>query len=757
MPLPGSLSIGLLSEDNPLKSFFCYCPLLIEKDGAFRPFEERALYPERGTIRIVPDKNESSHFKIRMRRIGALAMVDLRAHPGENDKIRPNKNYHGDGTEPNAYIIYSDVIMEPAPGLLYSILDMAPEDAENAILETIPTCPDVLLRAGEGLTGEVWRCVQDEHQPDVTRLTRTELKIDPARVEICAVEVPDGAALTLAVDAARMPAQPAARETERQRPQPAQEEARPQKPAPQQPAAPASAPAAAPVREEKAPPVPAKPWLNPNPAPAPKENARGKGLKEIIDDKWRHSRLDQLGTPVPELTTGDPLMSPAERASREVKRAWEIPEAREELLNAIARLDGADEALAARREALKQSAVNSQLTELESERLKMLDDLATLRKNTADVREELKDEIRRDEANLFADAVRKTERAKAAQAKAEEEAKAAQVAAQGVQDALTALEDGRFEERLSAFAVNSRAVQLIRGAKPSPAAPEIEGEDASAEEIIHRVRARFSDAGAHISQTDAVNMLICAVDFPVTIVSGAVGAGKTTHLRLLADALGIADKRLCVCPAGKGSLSDAPEIAALRRGSVPGMLLLDDMNLKNRRDPLRGLRADEGDALMLTATVQDEGDPLPGWLLGRAALIRLADERPDSFWAPKEPQLARTYAPVSTEALRRAFGPGKGTMPHNVLTHMDRLRKALSLAGLRLSRGTLDRLWTYCAAAIPLMPLEGSAVLDMAFAQLALPLILATAPVKSLHALSGILSDMPRSLALMEQPLPIEV
>ena len=46
-----------------------------------------------------------------MRRIGRYALLDLREHTGENDKIRPNKNYHADPGETNAYIVYSDVVV----------------------------------------------------------------------------------------------------------------------------------------------------------------------------------------------------------------------------------------------------------------------------------------------------------------------------------------------------------------------------------------------------------------------------------------------------------------------------------------------------------------------------------------------------------------------------------------------------------------------------------------------------------------------
>ena len=105
MSLPGKLCIGILEEDNPLKSYFRLKPLLVEADGKFVAYTQQEDYPKDGCIRIVPDKNESYQFKIRMHKLGLFCVVDLRAHPVDNDKIRPNKNFREDSPEQNAYII----------------------------------------------------------------------------------------------------------------------------------------------------------------------------------------------------------------------------------------------------------------------------------------------------------------------------------------------------------------------------------------------------------------------------------------------------------------------------------------------------------------------------------------------------------------------------------------------------------------------------------------------------------------------------
>ncbi|MGX8706735.1 MAG: hypothetical protein ACSW8J_09165, partial [bacterium] len=148
MAMPGKLCVGILEEDNPLRSYFRFKPLLMEENGRYIPFDEHDRYPDEGCIRIVPDKNESYYFKSRMRQTGLFSVVDLRDHPGENDKIRPNKNYRHGGEEINAYIIYSDVVRGPAPDMIYQLL---PVEALQGVVSR-PHTPRVLLRQENGIT-----------------------------------------------------------------------------------------------------------------------------------------------------------------------------------------------------------------------------------------------------------------------------------------------------------------------------------------------------------------------------------------------------------------------------------------------------------------------------------------------------------------------------------------------------------------------------------------------------------------------------
>ena len=761
MPLPGNLCIGILEEDNPLKSYFCFKPLLIEENGLYIPFERHDAYPKDGCIRIVPDKNESSHFKARMRRIGLFAVVDLREHPNDNDKIRLNKNFHSDETEHNAHIIYSDVVREPAQNMIYSLLTLRPEEAESAVLPDAPGTAKVMLCPEGELMDGAWRCDVSEDQ-DIVRLERDPDPAIAADMQVFNLPGFRGNTLSFAI-------LPPTKVEHVADPTPVRPVRAVQTVEAIKPAEAAPAPAAEPVKPADPAPAPAaeeKPWISRstvffNPDSTIGLNPRrGRGLMEIIDEKWKHSRLEQLGHAVSGISTDGPAHHPVEYAIQTLRAAWSNRDQREAITDAIVHLDGAEIAMDARRNALKESAVNAQLNELEAQRLKMLGDLEELKRNRGALRETLKQEIRRDEAAAFADAVKKTEQAQAERDRFEAEASRAKSAAESVHDALNALTDGRFEKRLQEFAISSRAVDLLR--RPEKPEPVVESEPAgctaTAEELILRVRTCFADAGCPISHTDAINLLVCAAQSPMLLVSGAPGSGKSTMIRLLARALGVEVNHFAVAAPGAASLEKDDAIARIMTGDVPAIALLDDMNIVSAEDPARGLYiAAEAGKLTLCATVQDDGEPLSASLLGRAFTIRIAEEAPDSPWQPKEAVHSKEYSPVSRDALKCAFAPTLTVLPSNVVKRMEKLRSDLAVLGVRLSRGTLNALWRYCAAAIPLMPLEPSAVLDMALAQRAIPAILASAPVDALAALPKLLCDLPRCKTLLEQPLPIEV
>ena len=107
---------------------------------------------------------------------------------------------------------------------------------------------------------------------------------------------------------------------------------------------------------------------------------------------------------------------------------------------------------------------------------------------------------------------------------------------------------------------------------------------------------------------------------------------------------------------------------------------------------------------------------------------------------------------LSMAALKRIFTPTR-EVPGELEQRLKTLREKLARLGVLLNRRTLDDLWVYCAAAVPMMQCPPMKVLDMALAQRALPSILASASMEALHELPDLLADMPACLELMAAPI----
>ena len=783
MTLPGKLCVGILEEDNPLKSYFRFKPLLVAEEGGYLPFDGAEAFPENGCLRIVPDKNESGHFKARMRRIGRYALLDLRAHPGENDKIRPNKNYRVDSAETNAYIVYSDVVVEPPAGMLFEVLDRAaPEDSSHmALTMPLPGTPRVLFRdENGGVAPALWRAAAMEGVEGAVELSREEERILPglggetrlpgfAGEQTCVMLAAPGALLTRAAEVAEgaedteAPAPVAARPVEvRPVEAPTPIEARPvEAPAPVA-ARPAEAPSPRPerpgraeaLREREKPRLSARAQamalqtgLNPR---------RSRSLQEIIDDRWRRSRFDQLGHPVPGEATGMPVESPVERAMDALRAAWRIEETRPKLAEAIGELEGMSGAIqkgAAKRE---DEARAQRLNELEAQRLRLLNEVSALEARRADARERLLEDVRRDNARQLAEGERKLEALKADIAACEERAQGARAALAEAESAYA-----EAEKRLAARAMETKALRFLQ--TPAERVPT-DSALPSAGELISDVRTYLERAGVPLSHDQAVEVLAALTLSPVTVLCGPALAPKGELARALAGALGLGNRFLCLSDPRHYETTGAQLRALLedKNDPAPALILLENCNeiarvpfvtsvvwqLEPLKRPLCPAR------LLLTAS--DGGAPLSTELLDTAFVLRLEPESADTPWheereAPVEPELA-----VSRAALENIFRPHAEAVTEEVRERMARLRADLAAHGVRLSRRTLDAVWLFCAAAAPLLrersPMQA---LDMALAHRALPALLSSAPLEALKAMPEMVTDLEECKKLLERPLPI--
>ena len=783
MTLPGKLCVGILEEDNPLKSYFRFKPLLVAEEGGYLPFDGAEAFPENGCLRIVPDKNESGHFKARMRRIGRYALLDLRAHPGENDKIRPNKNYHVDSAETNAYIVYSDVVVEPPAGMLFEVLDRAaPEDSSHmALTMPLPGTPRVLFRdENGGVAPALWRAAAMEGVEGAVELSREEERILPglggetrlpgfAGEQTCVMLAAPGALLTRAAEATE-----GAEATEAHAPVVARPvEVRPvEAPSPIE-ARPIEAPSPVAARPVETPSARAE---RPGRAEAPREREkprlsaraqamalqtglnprRSRSLQEIIDDRWRRSRFDQLGHPVPGEATGMPVESPVERAMDALRAAWRIEETRPKLAEAIGELEGMSGAIqkgAAKRE---DEARAQRLNELEAQRLRLLNEVSALEARRADARERLLEDVRRDNARQLAEGERKLEALKADIAACEERAQGARAALAEAESAYA-----EAEKRLAARAMETKALRFLQ--TPAERVPT-DSALPSAGELISDVRTYLERAGVPLSHDQAVELLAALTLSPVTVLCGPALAPKGELARALAGALGLGNRFLCLSDPRHYEVRNAQLRALLedKNDPAPAMILLENCNevarvpfvtsvvwqLEPLSRPLCPAR------LLLTAS--DGGAPLATELLDTAFVLRLEPESADTPWheereAPVEPELA-----VSRAALENIFRPHAEAVTEEVRERMARLRADLAAHGVRFSRRTLDAVWLFCAAAAPLLrersPMQA---LDMALAHRALPALLSSAPLEALKAMPEMVTDLEECRKLLERPLPI--
>ena len=579
MTLPGKLTIGFLQEDNPQKFYFRVRPLVIQDEGNYCQAENaKQDFAEDGFIRIVPDKNELSHFKTRMRTLGRYCAIDLRRHTGENDKIRPNKNHNGENGDRNAYIVYSDVIATVEPLRMAEVV----MPGESGMFARPGTRLVAAAQADGSLRVFQWK--EEGEAGAVLSGENLAASVIPAEAAM-AVALPDETEIRLLMDLERFGVAIPAAVEEAPAPAPAPVQPRPEPvvraeaPARVEPKEEAPAP-----RAEEAPEKPAaaqesvpekpkeadepKPWLQgttyvfPRVVAAkgssPREQSlaqqsgfnprRSLSIKDIVDDMWRQSRFDQLGHPVVEDAPSTPVVSPVEQAMEAVREAWSLPEARASLVQALLKLEKMDDALGAcgaQDAAAKraQAAGEQQAVRLEADRLKLLGEIDELKRFRQDKRAELLNELRRTHNAEFDRSEQRNRQLQDDQEKYRQAAEAAKKASEAAEAAFDGLLGKELDRVMSEQLLAGRAMELMnamnRGACKSAVRPETE--ELSAGELISAVRVRFEEAGIPLTNDEAVNLLACVALGRKLILSGPSGSGKSRTARVLAASLGIAN------------------------------------------------------------------------------------------------------------------------------------------------------------------------------------------------------------------------
>ena len=777
MTLPGKIVFCQLEEDNPQKSFFRIKPLCIVGHEGLSLLENgKETWPDEGGIRIVPDKNEATLFRGRMRTMGGYCLLDLTRHTGENDKIRPNKNYSAERGELNRNIVYSDVITAcPETEVMQVTSPVSANESLRLAVDTELYTRLVLTRGENGISGPfTW----EKDETGIT-LTPSEKTVDIDESKIVTFDR-DGKEVSLLV-ACRAPAPAEA-------PAPAAE--KPAEKAEEPAAEPAPAPVPAPERAEKreAPKPAPKSADKPFEKPAPERPAesfaqrrkaereligqlglnprRSKGLCELVDDGWKHTRLEQLGATVPGDVQSKPVVSPVEQAEKALDEAWRLEDGRASLVNHLLGMDMMPEAVKAALGVKPEKQVRDEkMDELEAERLQLLREIDNLRGSKADVRGELLQET----IQLHSDRINElTEREKTLKDECEALTRAAQTARTARKEAESLLnKDAR--EKLDGdflkFAMFSRAAALLRD-EPDADCGDFLGSPKTCRptgaQMVSDLRRSFEDAGMELEHDDALNLLTCLAIGGIVIFSGPTGCGKTSLARALANALG-----LTAPGASRFAVLNTAERDVRRTHLYRGLLeaqsdtmriaLMDDVNTAPSFDQSRGLMSvsdNRPEGLTVIMTVQDDqiGFPVDCRLLDRAFFIRL--KRPaDTKWKRRK-EVAVSSAAAELDTVKKIFRPDT-EVPAELVSRFETLCARLNALGTGFTPRAMDEMYAYCAAFVPLMSGEPISALDRAVAQRGLPYILATAKADVIRRLPALLCDMPISLSLLNEPLPL--
>lgn len=570
MNFVGKAILVYLEEDNIARAYFRVQPLMTQ-DGPLGPMKDE--YPDDGYMRIVPDKNEQHTFKDRMRTLIGLCLVDLRQFPAEANKIRTNKNYAPARGETNQYIVYSDAVRGLPEDLVYQVV------SENA-LQSAAT-PLVYIRNGANIQGPFKR---DNGQPagEITQLP-------PDSGEIHAVTVSNQDLLLYwPRKPEAVPAVPEARQAEAA-------PAAPLSPAvPDAPAAPEAArpaqpeqnafdriqslnsqlsenanrlretPAAAPV--SFVPEQPARPltgtrlYQAAQQRPAAPRRAHNQLMETVEQQRYasrfdgHETRYEAPGATLSQSAELREVANPVDTLKRALQSIGRTPEGQRQAVDALLSQPGMramlSKSLSRETNDLTLAAMQSQLQEMEAERLMTLMQLDDAKKNLAAVREEAVGKLT------------------AAEQKKLDELKAQQAAAQSCLDELTGKLDGirrEAESRLESLQGDLAAGQRC-------ILPKL-GQSADRAELIRRVDASLKATGFAVEEGDA-EALLTAFSLSENEISFYSGAEDDAYaaIRAFAGALGVEAQ----------DRGPAAEAVILPGGDAPVMLV----GYQNRVHPL---------------------------------------------------------------------------------------------------------------------------------------------------------------------------
>ena len=661
MDFSGRIVLSFVEEDNIQRAYFRVRPLLTE-DGAVSQADIDAL-PDQGYLRVVPDKNEQHTFKERMREMGMLCVLDLYNLPADAVKIRTNKNYAPQRGEDNQFIVYSDAVQSIPQDLFYEVITAETGDKEKISHAATPQC---YLRSGGKIFGPVSRATGLEQEG--------ASPLAPDSEGIYAVTLPDGA--------------------EKLFYWPRREHHAPRAVQPDEAAQPA---------EEK----PVQPKLSGMPlyqtvarrAPAPQRAHNA--LVDAVGQQLRAGRVEAPGAVIAAGTAMKPVENPMDAFRHSLDKLWAMPDMQRQAAAHFLSMTGVqnilNQQLASSGSDAVSRAMNSQIQDLEAERLALLMQIDTAQKNLAG--------LRREALSQAAAAERET----------------LQHVQKQIADARQDLEtvetqrSGLLEERDGVLAAMQKA-------DPDTCYVKAEiGGYADLDTLCGRIGQCMAAQGLQCDKNDALHLLTLLCVAPERIeLRAPTPADALAAARALAAALGV-----------EAPVADENVAVRYKDGGDSFRMVIGHYDISARKDSTK--------LIVPAPSMEDDLDD--GYLLSPwpVAVLRAAE----GWQFPEAP----VCPPVKAEGVRDAILRGRITPPASALELVDETDKLLTAQGAPLPRMLRRQIRAYLSCAAAHMSGGIADALDYAFSAWIVPHICRHG-IKA-EDFRGLTQEMPRTSALL--------
>lgn len=638
MDFAGRIVLSFLEEDNIQRAYFRIRPLLMQ-EGALSQQDIDAL-PDEGYLRIVPDKNEQHTFKERMRELGSLCVLDLKHIPPEAVKIRSNKNYSPQRGEKNQFIVYSDAVQAVPQNLVYEVITAEVGDKEKLSRAGTALC---YVRSGGNIYGPVSRA---------TGIAQDDAKqLQPDSQGIYSITMPDGAEKLFYWPQAEEKPKAEVKTGDSEK----KAETKPEDL----------------VETDKLNGVPLYQTA------ARRQNAQRahNSLMDVVDQQMRAGRMEAPGAVLAGGAVPRQVENPMEAYKRALGELWPVQEMQRQAVEHLLSMTGVhnilNQQLAGRGMDAVTHAMNSQIQDLEAERLSIIMQLERGKKNLADLRaeaignmtaeeKEKLNHLQKDIDNARAD----VERINAARAQLIDE-----------RDALVA----------EMKACEGDALQLAAGI----------GGRVELKVLCERVQQCLRHAGLECTWDDAVHLL--------TLLSVS---GEQVEISAPTAADGLAAASALSLALGAAYAYDENGFSPVHvQAGGDACVLLSSHFAHAAAAPYQRLLVDNG-----LDTDRKHVYAAAPWPVAHIKAF-------DSWEATALP----VCTPVTAEGLRESVFRGKIDPPKAALKLLDDMGKALVAAGAPLAQKTRRMLYAYLSAAAVHMEGGAATAIDYAVGAFVLP------------------------------------